>query len=449
MKGSELASGSAERPAIAIIIQPFQRFFRAEASSGILLIACIVIAMIWANSRWADGYIAIWQTEFTIGIGSLQLSKPILLWINDGLMAVFFLVIGLEIKRELLVGELAQLRRALLPVAAALGGMILPAAIYLLITAGTAGARGWGIPMATDIALSLGVLSLLPGRATLPLRIFLTAVAIVDDIGAVVVIGLFYTQEIVLVSLGLAIGIVILLLIANRLGVRHVFIYAVLGVALWLAILSSGLHATLAGVLLAMTIPSRTLINPDEFVTKGKAYLSEFQRVSVHGTSILSNREQRAAVQALEQAAQEVASPLQRLEIGLHPWVAFGIVPLFALANGGVRLAGNPLQLLSHPVALGVIAGLVLGKQLGIFIFTWAVIRTGLVCLPAKVTWLQVYGVGWLAGIGFTMSIFVATLAFESGELLQAAKVGVLFASLVAGVVGWIIIRRTPLAEVD
>ncbi len=358
-------------------------------------------------------------------------------------------MIGLEIKRELLVGELAQIRRAVLPVAAALGGMILPAAIYLLITAGTTGARGWGIPMATDIALSLGILSLLPGRATLPLRIFLTAVAIVDDIGAVVVIGLFYTQDIVLTSLGLAVGIVILLFIANRLGVRHVFIYAVLGVALWLAILSSGLHATLAGVLLAMTIPSRTLINPDEFVTKGKAYLSEFQRVSVHGTSILSNREQRAAVQALEQAAREVASPLQRLEIGLHPWVAFGIVPLFALANGGVRLAGNPLQLLSHPVALGVIAGLVLGKQLGIFVFTWAVIRTGLISLPAKVSWLQIYGVGWLAGIGFTMSIFVATLAFESGELLQAAKVGVLFASLVAGVVGWIIIRRSPLVEVD
>jgi NhaA family Na+:H+ antiporter len=449
MSGSELTGRSAEQPAIAKIIYPFQRFFRAEASSGVLLIACIVAAMIWANSQWADTYIATWQTEFTVGIGSLQLSKPILLWINDGLMAIFFLVIGLEIKRELLVGELAQLRRALLPVAAALGGMIVPAAIYLLITAGTSGARGWGIPMATDIALSLGVLSLLPGRATLPLRVFLTAVAIVDDIGAVVVIGLFYTQEIVLTSLGLAVGIVILLLIANRWGVRHVLIYSLLGVALWLAVLSSGLHATLAGVLLAMTIPSRTVINPDEFVTKGETYMSEFRRYSVHGKSILSNREQRAAVQSLELACREVASPLQRIEHGLHPWVAFGIVPLFALANGGVRLAGNPLQLLSHPVALGVIAGLVLGKQLGIFVFSWAVIRTGLVSLPAKVNWVQVYAAGWLAGIGFTMSIFIATLAFESGELLQAAKAGILFASVVAGMVGWIILRRSPLANAD
>jgi NhaA family Na+:H+ antiporter len=265
----------------------------------------------------------------------------------------------------------------------------------------------------------------------------------------VVVIGLFYTQEIVLVSLSFVIGIVILLLIANRLGVRHVFIYSLLGVALWLAVLNSGLHATLAGVLLAMTIPSRTVINPDEFVAKGETYMSEFRRFSVPGKSLLSNREQRAAVQELELACREVASPLQRIELGLHPRVAFGIVPLFALANGGVRLAGNPLQPLSHPVALGVIAGLVLGKQLGISIFSWAVVRTGLVSLPAKANWLQIYGASWLAGIGFTMSIFIATLAFESGELLQAAKAGILLASLVAGMVGWIILRRSPITEAE
>jgi NhaA family Na+:H+ antiporter len=383
--------------------------------------------------------------KLTIGAGSFELSKSLLLWINDGLMAVFFFVVGLEIKREILVGELATPRKALLPIAAAVGGMAFPALIYLAFNAGQPGEVGWGMPMATDIAFALGVLALLGNRAPLSLKIFLTALAIVDDIGAVMVIALFYTAEITWASLAIAGVLLLASFLANRAGVRHPLVYALLGIGLWVAVLKSGLHATVAGVLLAMTIPPRSFIDADDFLAKSRSLLEEFERSGKIGASILTNKEQRAAVQALELACQQIESPLQRLEHALHPWVAYAIMPLFAFANAGVSLGKDLPQALSHPVAWGVIAGLVIGKQLGITLAVWILIKTNLATRPVGVTWRQIYGAGWLAGIGFTMSLFVGSLAFGDNGLLSIAKIGILAASLISGIVGWAILRSAPL----
>lgn len=422
------------------LLLPFQRFVHAEASSGILLLLCTLVALFWANSIWADRYTSLWQTKLTFGLGSFILSKSLLLWINDGLMAIFFFVVGLEIKREVLVGELSSLRQASLPIAAAVGGMIFPALIYLIFNAGQPGALGWGIPMATDIAFALGVLSLLGKRVPLSLKVFLTAVAIVDDIGAVLVIALFYTANLSWLSLAVGAGFLVVLILVNRAGIRHPLIYALLGVGLWLAFLKSGVHATIAGVLLAMTIPSRTRINAEDFLAEGHFLLDEFAQSGDPGMAILSNRRQRASVQALEKACQQVESPLQRLEHNLHPWTAYAIMPLFALANAGVSLSGNNFAALLHPVTLGVIAGLVVGKQLGILLAVWLLVRSGIAVKPDELSWRQYYGVGWLAGIGFTMSLFISGLAFGDSSLLTAAKVGVLAASLIAGTIGWLIL---------
>lgn len=439
------AERTSREPPIERIVLPFQTFFKREASSGLLLILFTVVALVWANSPWADVYTNLWVTKLTIGPGSFGLAKPLLLWINDGLMAIFFFVVGLEIKREVLVGELASPRKAVLPIAAALGGMVVPAAIYSALNAGKAGAPGWGIPMATDIAFALGILSLLGKRAPLSLKVFLTAIAIVDDIGAVLVIALFYTAKITWISLAVAAVFLLLLIMANRLGVRHPLIYALLGIGLWLAFLKSGVHATVAGVLLAMTIPARTRINADQFLTSGRFFLDEFERSGEDGKNILTNRRQRGALQALETACQQAETPLQRLEHSLHPWVTYVIMPIFALANAGVSLGGEVFAAFAHPVTLGVIAGLVVGKQLGITLTTWLVIKSNLTDKPAGVAWRQIYGVGWLAGVGFTMSLFIGNLAFSDPQFLSMAKVGILAASLAAGGMGSLILRGTKL----
>jgi NhaA family Na+:H+ antiporter len=295
--------------------------------------------------------------------------------------------------------------------------------------------------MATDIAFALGILSLLGKRVPLSLKVFLTAVAIVDDIGAVLVIALFYTTEISWFSLTLGAGFFFVLILANRAGVRHPLVYALLGIGLWLAFLKSGVHATIAGVLLALTIPPRTRINAEEFLIKSRFFLDEFERTGTSGANILTNTEQRAAVQALETACQQVESPLQRLEHTLHPWTAYVIMPIFALANAGVSLRGDIFIALTHPVTWGVIAGLIAGKQLGIMSAVWLLIQMNIATKPAGVTWRQLYGVGWLAGIGFTMSLFIASLAFGDTPLLTMAKMGILAASLMAALVGWTILK--------
>jgi len=358
-------------------------------------------------------------------------------------MAMFFFFVGLEIKREILVGELSSPRQAALPIVAALGGMIVPAILYLVLNAGKPGASGWGIPMATDIAFTLGVLALLGKRVPIALKVFLTSVAIVDDIGAVLVIAFFYTSQIYWSNLIVGAGFLIALILANRAGIRHPLVYASLGIGgLWLAFLMSGVHATIAGVLSAMTIPASTRIGREEFLEKSRYILKEFEGASVNEKSVLTSRQQRRAAEALEKASELVQTPLQRLEHDLHPWVIFGIMPLFALANAGVSLDGNLTQVLINPVTLGIVFGLVFGKQIGITLFSWLAVRSGIATLPVGVNWWQVYGVGWLAGIGFTMSLFIAGLAFRDIALLSLAKLGILTASLIAGVVGWIILRK-------
>ena len=424
-------------PPIRRALYPITAFMHAEASGGIVLIVSALVALLWANSPWSGSYTTLWATKITVG----PLTESLLHWINDGLMAVFFFVVGLEIKREVLVGELASPRQAALPIAAALGGMAVPALLYAAVNLGGPGLGGWGIPMATDIAFALGVLALVGRRAPVGLEIFLTALAIVDDLGAVLVIALFYTAQVSWAALGAAAGCLAALVLANRLHVRHPAAYAILGVGLWVAFLASGVHATIAGVLLALTIPARTRVDTGEFFRRAHALLHHFDLAGEEAADIRTNADQQAALAELEDLAEGVQTPLQRLEHALHPWVAFVIVPLFALANAGVALGGGLGAALREPVTLGVVAGLLLGKQLGVTGAAWLAVRAGLADLPEGVTWRHVYGAGWLAGIGFTMSLFVGSLAFGEGPLLDAAKVGILAASLVAGVAGWATLR--------
>ncbi|MEO8354986.1 MAG: Na+/H+ antiporter NhaA [Chloroflexota bacterium] len=426
------------------LLAPLQDFLHKEASSGILLLIFTVVALLWANSAWSDSYNSIWNRKLTIGYGDFLLSKALLLWINDGLMAIFFFVVGLEIKREVLIGELASFRKAILPVAAAIGGMVFPALIYTAFNYGGGGSRGWGIPMATDIAFALGVLALLGKRVPVSLKIFLTAVAVVDDLGAVLMIAIFYTAEIIWINLGIAAVILVALVIANRLGVRNPIVYSILGVGLWLAFLWSGVHATVAGVLLAMTIPSRARINDRQFVKHSRTIIDEFEEAD-EGDEYL-NESQRSSLHVLEDLVEHAKAPLQRLEYELHPWVAYAIMPLFALANAGVAL-GSGFATVFDPVSLGVIFGLIIGKQVGITLLSWLVVKSKLADLPDGVNWWHIYGVSWLAGVGFTMSLFISSLAFGVSSLLETAKFGILIASLIAGIVGIIILRGSTRSE--
>lgn len=427
------------------LLSPLQEFLHKEASSGILLLAATIIALLWANSLWSESYRSFWENKLTFGFGDYELSKPLLLWINDGLMAIFFFVVGLEIKREILIGELASFRQAILPVAAAIGGMIFPAFIYIIFNRNGIGSSGWGIPMATDIAFALGVLALLGKHVPVSLKVFLTAVAVVDDLGAVLIIAIFYTSQIAWISLGIAAIILVALLICNVLGVRNLLVYSILGVGLWLAFLQSGVHATVAGVLLAMTIPSRARIDDKDFVKYSSSMINEFEAAD-EGDDYLSST-QRSAVQTLEELAEHAATPLQRLEHDLHPWVAYAIMPVFALANAGVALGGDFVSAITHPISLGVIFGLIIGKQIGITTLSWLIVKSRLADLPDGVNWRQIYGVSWLAGIGFTMSLFISGLAFGVSPALEIAKSGILVASLIAGIAGFFLLRGTARSQ--
>jgi Na+:H+ antiporter, NhaA family len=426
-----------ERPPVERIVRPFQDFAHKQSSGDILLIVATAIVLAWANSPWAQSYAALWHTKLTITVGQFSLSKDLTHWINDGLMAVFFLIVGLEIKREVLVGELSSPRNASLPDAAALGGAVVPALIYLAINAGTEGAGGWGIPMATDIAFALGVLALLGERAPAALKVFLTALAIVDDIVAVLVIAFFYTSEISWGALGVGAVFLAALVVANLLGVGRTLVYAVLGVGLWLAFLLSGIHATIAGVLLALTVPASSFNNPNAFLERSRYVLDRFEQAGEKAESVLTNEERQAALHALNHATYELEPPLHELEHALHPWVVFAIMPLFAFANAGVSLGRSIAEALTNPVALGI----VVGKQLGITFLAWVAVRLGVSELPEGIGWRHLYGTGWLAGIGFTMSLFVTDQAFSEGSLADAAKLGILAASLIAGLIGWMILR--------
>lgn len=423
-------------------LRPFQEFFRLEASGGILLMVCTVIALAWANSPWAASYFALWQTPVNVSVGSLVINKPLLLWINDGLMAIFFFLVGLEIKREIRSGELSNPKQAALPMAAAIGGMVVPALLYTWVNWGTPEVKGWGIPMATDIAFALGVLAMLGKRVPVALKIFLTALAIVDDLGAVLVIAIFYTAKLSLTSLGIGFAFLVLSSIANMVGVRKTVIYVILGIGLWVAFLKSGVHATIAGVLLALTIPANRKLDATDFYEKANAFIQRF-RSEIKPGKVEPTPDQRGAIHALEVACEHADTPLQRMEHGLHGWVAFGIMPIFALANAGVAFGGGGLGVLwSDKVAIGIILGLFFGKQIGVFLFSWLAVKANLAEMPANVSWRQLFGVGCLAGIGFTMSLFIANLAFDDPTILDNAKLGILVASILSGVWGWILLTR-------
>jgi NhaA family Na+:H+ antiporter len=432
-----------DEPLAERVARPFQEFAAAESAGGIVLLVCTALALGWANSPWSSSYFHLWERSLSIGFEGAQLTKTLHHWINDGLMVVFFFLVGLEIKREMRVGELASMRKAMLPIAAAIGGMIVPAAIYAMFNAGRPGSAGWGIPMATDIAFALGVLALLGSRIPVGLKIFLAALAIVDDIGAVLVIAVFYTADISVRSLAASALVLVVLLVCNRAGVRSSVVYALLGIVLWFAVLKSGVHATVAGVLLALMIPARTRIDEDHFVASAQRALNEFSAGSdPEAVSVMSNPAQQEALHSLERSIDLVQSPLLKMEHAMHSVVAFVIMPLFAFANAGVTLNADMLATISWPVVLGVLIGLIVGKVLGVTLASIASVRFGIASLPDQVGWSQMHGVSWLAGIGFTMSLFIANLAFGSGPLLNSAKLGILAASFLAGVTGWMLLRR-------
>jgi NhaA family Na+:H+ antiporter len=417
---------------------PFQEFFRTEAAGGALLVLCACAALVAANSGWADAYHHLWQTTFSVSVAGHGLSLTVHQWINDGLMAVFFLLVGLEIKREALAGELAAPRQAALPIAAAIGGMAVPAVIYVLTSGGGIASRGWAIPMATDIAFALGTLALVAPRAPGGLKIFLAALAIVDDMGAVLVIALFYTSAIAWGALAIA-GIILLLLIGlNALRIRSLTPYLALGLGLWFYVHESGVHATIAGVLLAFTIPTRTRINAAEFSTQARRLLDQFDRTETGDLLVLTSKGQQEAIIGLERASESVTAPLLRLEHALHAFSAFVVMPLFAFSNAGVSLTGSS----GGSVTLAVVLGLIIGKPLGITAAALTAVRLRLAELPEGVSWTSLHGCAWLGGIGFTMSLFIATLAFAGTDLLDAAKVGILGGSVGAGIIGALIIHH-------
>lgn len=414
-----------------------QEFVRIEASGGIFLLICAIIALVWANSALSESYFHFWETELALGFGQVAFSLPLIEWINDGLMVIFFFVVGLEIKRQLSTGELSRPRRAVLPLAAALGGMLVPAAIYLIFNAGGPGEQGWGIPMATDIAFTLGVLALLGSRAPLSLKIFFTALAIADDLGAILVLAIFYSSDIHWISLLIAAVILGALIVLNRIRIYSPLPYAVLGIGLWLAFLESGIHPTIAGVLLAATIPTWGAPDTKALLAQCVSVLDEFD---VPG-SAQTNRVQVAA-QTLETVADRMQSPAQRLEHSLLPWTTYFVLPVFALANAGVALEFD--QSLLSMVSIGVVLGLVLGKAIGVTLFAWIAVRLGLADLPRNVTMRQLFSTSWLAGIGFTMSLFIAGNAFRGNlDLLNEAKAGILVASLLAGIIGYVLTYLT------
>jgi Na+:H+ antiporter, NhaA family len=425
------------------LLKPFNSFIQHESTAGFFLLACAVAALIISNSPLADAYHHLWEYEFSIGFAGHEIAKSLHHWINDGLMAMFFFVVGLELKREIMGGELSSLRNAMLPLAAAVGGMVLPAALYVAFNYDSPSLDGWGIPMATDIAFALGILSLLGNRVPLSLKIFLTALAIADDLGAVLVIAFFYTSDISFFNLATGAVFLLALLAGNYLGVRNTLFYGLLGIGgLWLAFLMSGVHATVAGVLAALAIPARTKIGEVGFATRLRTYVNEFESIPPNETTLLEP-EQLQVVEKIKSLTKAVSTPLQRLEHALHPIVLFVIMPVFAFSNAGISLQGISIQDILTPVSLGIFAGLVIGKFVGVVAISWLFLRLKWASLPDGVSFNHLYGIGFLAGIGFTMSLFITNLAFQSQEIILQAKIGTLAASLVAGLIGFIILKKT------
>ena len=421
---------------------PFEHFLHAQTTTGMVLMFMTILALILANSPVAETYAHVFHTKLDFNVGSWKLSHTIHHWINDGLMGIFFFIVGLEIKREILVGELSNMKVAILPILAAVGGMLIPALIYYGINSGTESAGGWGIPMATDIAFAISALVLLGKRIPPALVTFLVALAIVDDLGAVMVIALFYTEQIHMLSLALAGGAFLIMVAFNRFGIHMILPYFIVGLFMWFFMLESGVHATIAGVIAALAIPSRPKRVPGDFRQEAKILLDEYDRHPVDEKEGMSER-QKAILLKLKSNIDDIGTPAARLESDLHLPVALIVIPLFALANAGIAIdfssIGNTIM---TPVSLGIVAGLILGKVLGIFGVAWLAIKLNIATLPQGSTMNQIFGVAFLGGIGFTMSIFVADLAFMGRpDLIFQAKVGILAASLFAGLFGYLWLR--------
>ncbi len=415
----------------------FSRFTDTEALSGLILMICSIVALIWANSAIGESYDALWHTHLALGIGDFHIDKPLHIWINDGLMALFFFYVGLEIKQEVKVGELSDFQNALLPFLAAIGGMVVPAVFFISINIGKPGIEGWGVPMATDIAFSLGVLMLLGQRVPNSLKVFLTAFAIVDDIGAVLVIALFYSSAIAWSMLFIALGLFGLLLILKLLHMRSATMYFIFGALIWYFVLQSGVHPTVAGIAVALIIPTNNRIKMREFAEETRASVRDFLEAKANSTKQFLAKKQLNAISEIEDYVEMVQPPLQKLEHFWHPYVAFIIMPVFALANAGVSFIGEGQELFTN-VSLGIALGLFGGKVLGILLFSWLGVRLGWASLPQGSDWTQLTGIGFLGGIGFTMALFIANLAYAgSPEMLAPAKIGILIGSLLAGLIGF------------
>jgi len=419
---------------------PVQDIIHDEVNSGSTLLIAAVVALLWANSPWAGTYFSLRETHLVVDFAVLRIDESIGHWINDALMAVFFFVVGLEIKHEFTHGQLSDRRQAVLPIVAAFGGMIVPALFFLLCTRDGAGSRGWGIPMATDIAFALGVLALLGRRIPVEVRVFLLALAIVDDIGAILVIALFYTEHVSYPSLGIAFLLLGAIMVMRRVGVRNVMAYVMVGACLWLATFQSGVHATLAGVALGLLTPAYPLISHDDFLRQAGPLLERLRGY------LAANDWAKAEVTLgkMEELTRESEAPLERLQRQVHPWVSFLVLPLFALANAGIALDGETVRgALTSPVTLGVMLGLVAGKVIGIVGACRLALHLRVATLPSVMTHSHLIGVGLLAGMGFTVSIFIAGLAYDDAALVAEAKIGILVASLVAALAGYGFLRGT------
>lgn len=427
------------------VVKPIQKFIQQEKSGGLILGISVIVALVLANSPLAEDYHRFFQHKFGFVFdGKTYLEYDIHHWINDGLMAIFFFVVGLELKREIVAGELAKPRKAMLPIIAALGGMIIPASIYLLFNPTGEVHSGWGIPMATDIAFALGVLYLLGNRIPLGLKVFLTALAIIDDLGAVLVIAFFYTSDISIISLLLGFTFLIIMYAGNKMGVRSVLFYALFGIGgLWIAFLLSGVHATIAAVLAAFTIPANVKIKEDIFVSRIKKHLARFSRVDPNDNIPTLTNDQLHILEKMTTNTERAIPPLQKLEHAMHPFVTFIIIPIFALANAGVSVLDiEPAQLFSTNVAIGVALGLLVGKVLGVMGFTWLAVKLKVAPFPTGMNLRNLFGLSLLASIGFTMSLFITELAFANEIFKTQAKVGVFIASIIGGILGYMVLKK-------
>lgn len=435
------------------ILRPVNAFIQKSTTGGIVLFLSALIAVVLANSPWKEPFLHFWEAEIGISFGSFQLYSTLHHWINDGLMAVFFFVVGLELKREIVGGELSEPKKAILPIVAGIGGMIFPALIYTFFNGGTEAARGWGIPMATDIAFALGVLFLLGNKVPVALKVFLTAFAIVDDLGAVLVIALFYTDHISIPYLMIGLSGVIALFIANRLGFRHPLFYAIIGIGcVWYCFLMSGVHATIAAVLVAFTIPAKSKIGEKAFNHHVRGYLDKFEAMDESDQNSVLTSEQLHVLNGVEKLVQAAMTPLQRLEHVLHPVVTFIIIPIFALANAGVTFEKEMLGSVANPITLGVSLGLFVGKIIGIFGVCSLCIKLKLAPMPEGMNYQQLFGAGLLGAIGFTMSLFVSELAFIDPLHNAEAKLAILIMSVIAGTIGYIFLsivlrKKAPISD--